>query len=322
MAGVFMEGWLEKKASKWRKYYAVLEEDKLKFYKTDKKLQDDLQGHIDISSANVVQVGESKKKNFQFSVTGNSGRYPLKVTTEDLREDWIQAIKECGETKQRGGAPPLPGGPRPPMPTPGVPAGRELPPVPGGHPVGRSSSMGGRALPPPPSGDPTPAMQSMAISEPAVDNGFHPPKPDPQDPFSGESWHFGTTTRAVAEQLLMRHGGEGSFLIRASESSRGDYSLSVLDQKQPKHYKVTSRGGTLHLSGCADQTFPDLKALVDYYTSASKGRTSPLDKLVVEKMDAAFSAPVKVVQGLMLPGMRVQMEMANESSPGRGSRGR
>ena len=26
-----------------------------------------------------VQVGESKKKNFQFSVTGNSGRYPLKV---------------------------------------------------------------------------------------------------------------------------------------------------------------------------------------------------------------------------------------------------
>ena len=154
----------------------------------------------------------------------------------------------------------------------------------------------------------------------------------------------------------MRHGGEGSFLIRASESSRGkysrayrmlappccselagahcrlllpprrgllgriwvawslmvasaapllarslaarpvappqgDYSLSVLDQKQPKHYKVTSRGGTLHLSGCADQTFPDLKALVDYYTSASKGRTSPLDKLVVEKMDAAFSAP-------------------------------
>ena len=133
-----------------------------------------------------------------------------------------------------------------------------------------------------------------------------------KDPFGKETWHFGKTPRAKAEELLERHGSEGSFLIRASESSVGDFSLSVMDQKQPKHYKVTSQGGVLHLSGCADQTFNDLGALVEYYTSASKGRTHPLDKFAIEKMDAAFATPAVTRPGLMLPGQRMQMEMEAE----------
>lgn len=80
------------------------------------------------------------------------------------------------------------------------------------------------------------------------------------------------------------------------------------DEGIAKHYKVTQQAGVLVLSGCPGQTFADLGALVNYYVTASRGRTSPLDKWVVEKMDAAFSAPALTVPGLMLPGERVALE--------------
>lgn len=40
------------------------------------------------------------------------------------------------------------------------------------------------------------------------------------------SWYYGRITRADAERLLMNKH-EGAFLIRISESSPGDFSLSV-----------------------------------------------------------------------------------------------
>lgn len=40
------------------------------------------------------------------------------------------------------------------------------------------------------------------------------------------SWYYGRITRADAEKLLMSKP-EGGFLIRISESSPGDFSLSV-----------------------------------------------------------------------------------------------
>lgn len=39
-------------------------------------------------------------------------------------------------------------------------------------------------------------------------------------------WYYGRITRADAEKLLMNKH-EGAFLIRVSESSPGDFSLSV-----------------------------------------------------------------------------------------------
>lgn len=40
------------------------------------------------------------------------------------------------------------------------------------------------------------------------------------------SWYYGRITRADAERLLLNKH-EGAFLIRISESSPGDFSLSV-----------------------------------------------------------------------------------------------
>eukprot|EP00039_Didymoeca_costata_P019688 m.338555 g.338555 ORF g.338555 m.338555 type:complete len:329 (-) comp18460_c0_seq1:702-1688(-) len=321
MDAVFMEGWLEKKSNKWRKHYAIIRGDKMFFFKSNKtNIQDELQGSIDIVSENAAQIGESKKKNYQFFLMGNSGRYTLKVPTEELRTQWMQAIKQSGAVALRsssGDAPAVPGGhpssgqmPRtvsgssmggqPPLP-PGHPSG-SVPPLPGGHPsIGGAPT--GRALPPPP-------VAAAPPPEP-VEQGPPPYRvlpPDPTDEFSEQPWHFGALPRGMAEIILQRHGSEGSFLIRASESSKGDYSLSVMDQKSPKHYKVHSAGNRLHLSGCSDQSFANLQALVDYYKSASKGRTNFLDKFAVETMDAAFSAPAIVRPGLMLPGQLIAME--------------
>lgn len=45
------------------------------------------------------------------------------------------------------------------------------------------------------------------------------------------SWYYGRITRADAEKLLSNKH-EGAFLIRISESSPGDFSLSVKYVKQ------------------------------------------------------------------------------------------
>lgn len=46
------------------------------------------------------------------------------------------------------------------------------------------------------------------------------------DAFLNCSWYYGRITRADAEKLLSNKH-EGAFLIRISESSPGDFSLSV-----------------------------------------------------------------------------------------------
>jgi hypothetical protein len=117
----------------------------------------------------------------------------------------------------------------------------------------------------------------------------------------------------------------------------GDFTLSVLDQGAPRHYKITASSRGLLLTGCEDEAFGDLQILVDYYVKASKvrrggrhssvcvgcarhfywshthlllvqGRSNPLDKGAVEKLESAFDAPVVRIEGLILPGMRIQME--------------
>lgn len=54
-----------------------------------------------------------------------------------------------------------------------------------------------------------------------------------------QPWFFGGIKRIDAEkQLLMAGNGNGSFIIRESESKMGDFSLSVRDGDTVKHYKI------------------------------------------------------------------------------------
>ena len=45
---------------------------------------------------------------------------------------------------------------------------------------------------------------------------------------SDEVWFLGRVNRQKAEEVLLAAGGNGSFVIRSSESISGAYALSVL----------------------------------------------------------------------------------------------
>ena len=51
------------------------------------------------------------------------------------------------------------------------------------------------------------------------------------------SWYYGRITRADAEKLLLNKH-EGAFVVRVSESSPGDFSLSVKCGDGVQHFKV------------------------------------------------------------------------------------
>lgn len=313
---------------------------------------------MEINAGNLAVAGESKKKSFQMQLTAGSSVFMLKTTTEADRESWLAAFQLCGNRRVGGavaeldlggdagaGSAALVGGIAeldlgsgdgdgpPPPPVPATTLRPPLPPIPvsaaaaanGGPHSPRPSprpSRTARPLPPPPA---PPAASGgggaaavATVGAPPVEQHFVVPTADPSDPFAHERWHFGRSTRVTAEKVLARHGSNGSFLLRASESSRGDFSLSVQDDGMTKHYKVTMQSeGVLTLTGHADRSFADLGELVQYYCTASKGRSHPLDKKIVEAMDKAFCSPAVVVPGAMLPGQLIAMETERQykSSP-------
>ncbi|RWS14301.1 Protein E(sev)2B-like protein, partial [Dinothrombium tinctorium] len=89
-----------------------------------------------------------------------------------------------------------------------------------------------------------------------------------------KSWYYGRITRADAEKLLMNKH-EGAFLIRVSESSPGDFSLSVNrcgDGVQ--HFKVLrDTSGKFFLWVVK---FNSLNELVEYHRSASVSRSQDI----------------------------------------------
>lgn len=152
-----------------------------------------------------------------------------------------------------------------------------------------------------------------------------PPTPSP---FFSSS----PTNTEQAEDIVSRHGTDCSFLLRASQSMPGSFSLSVKDKSLVRHFRIETRSGRLVLSGCADRDFGTLQELVDYYVDVSRvgdfvctatghshlrllitpfypgttqGAAQPLDRLAVERMESAFKAPAVVREGMMLPGQRM-----------------
>ncbi|NXI32553.1 FRK kinase, partial [Sterrhoptilus dennistouni] len=85
-----------------------------------------------------------------------------------------------------------------------------------------------------------------------------------------EPWFFGPIKRADAERQLSYPGNqEGAFLIRESESLKGEYSLSVFDGTSVKHYRIKKMDGSFFLT--KRKTFNTLNNLVDYYSKNSDG---------------------------------------------------
>uniref|UniRef100_A0A452SKF9 Tyrosine-protein kinase n=1 Tax=Ursus americanus TaxID=9643 RepID=A0A452SKF9_URSAM len=88
-------------------------------------------------------------------------------------------------------------------------------------------------------------------------------------------WYFSSISRAQAQQLLLSPANApGAFLIRPSESSHGDYSLSVRAQATVHHYRISTAADGLYLQ--KGQLFPSLQELLAYYKANWKLIRNPL----------------------------------------------
>ncbi|KAE8602639.1 hypothetical protein XENTR_v10014066 [Xenopus tropicalis] len=84
-------------------------------------------------------------------------------------------------------------------------------------------------------------------------------------------WFFKDIKRSEAERLLVRPGNTtGSFLIRESESQKGEYSLSVFDGIAVKHYRLRKLDdGGFYIT--SKSKFVSMNELVEYYGKREEG---------------------------------------------------
>ncbi|XP_007524541.2 tyrosine-protein kinase Srms isoform X2 [Erinaceus europaeus] len=96
------------------------------------------------------------------------------------------------------------------------------------------------------------------------------------EPLSDQPWYFGDISRTQAQQLLLSAANApGAFLVRPSESRRGDYSLSVRAQAKVCHYRISmAEDGGLYLQ--KGQCFSSLEELLSYYKANWKLLQNPL----------------------------------------------
>ncbi len=84
-------------------------------------------------------------------------------------------------------------------------------------------------------------------------------------------WFFGRIKRVEAEkQLMMSFNGYGAYLVRDSETTPGDYSLSVRDRERVRHYRIKRlENGTFFVTRRV--TFETIVDLVTYYQQQADG---------------------------------------------------
>lgn len=84
-------------------------------------------------------------------------------------------------------------------------------------------------------------------------------------------WYGGKLTRKEAETKLLSQPHDGSFLIRDSESTPGDFSLSVKQNKNVQHFKVLRDGAGKYFLWVVK--FKSLNQLVEYHRTSSVSRS-------------------------------------------------
>eukprot|EP00731_Ephydatia_muelleri_P029022 Em0020g666a len=87
-------------------------------------------------------------------------------------------------------------------------------------------------------------------------------------------WYHGRITRSKAEEILARQPHDGAFLIRESESTPGDFSLSVKFGGGVQHFKVLRDGAGKYFLWVVK--FNSLNQLVDYHRTSSVSRTQTI----------------------------------------------
>ncbi|XP_030637291.1 GRB2-related adapter protein 2a [Chanos chanos] len=120
------------------------------------------------------------------------------------------------------------------------------------------------------------------------------------------SWFQENASRSTAEEILMGRD-IGSFIIRGSQSSPGEFSISVRHDHDVQHFKVMKDNkGHYYLW---TEKFTSLNKLVEYYKSASISRQREIYLRDGSKEDPRPSVPQ--------PVKRVSASEGKIHSPGR-----
>ncbi|XP_065186408.1 tyrosine-protein kinase SRK2-like [Sycon ciliatum] len=80
-----------------------------------------------------------------------------------------------------------------------------------------------------------------------------------------QPWFFQGFRRADAEKALSLCGKHGAFLVRNSETSHGEYSVSVRDHDAIKHYRIKRNAETGKYYVSRQAHFDDIISLVEFY---------------------------------------------------------
>ncbi|KRY66449.1 Tyrosine-protein phosphatase non-receptor type 11 [Trichinella pseudospiralis] len=89
---------------------------------------------------------------------------------------------------------------------------------------------------------------------------------------TAERWFHGYISGREAEQILMEQGRNGSFLVRESQSTPGDYALSVRQDNQVTHVMIWCKDNRYGVGG--GDEFSSLKDLVEHYRRSPMVETS------------------------------------------------
>ncbi|RWS17253.1 SH2 domain-containing adapter protein F-like protein [Dinothrombium tinctorium] len=84
-------------------------------------------------------------------------------------------------------------------------------------------------------------------------------------PLEKQGWFHGSIRRLDAENLL-RSAKEGSFLIRNSESTKHDYSLSLKSAKGFMHMKIVQQNDGKYVLGVFSKPFNSIPDMVKHYS--------------------------------------------------------
>ncbi|XP_054888185.1 cytoplasmic protein NCK2a [Poeciliopsis prolifica] len=98
--------------------------------------------------------------------------------------------------------------------------------------------------------------------------------------FAGRDWYYGNITRQEAECILNERGEEGDFLIRDSESSPSDFSVSLKAVEKNKHFKVQLSDGAYCIG---QRRFSSMDELVEHYKKAPIYTSDHGEKLYLVK---------------------------------------
>lgn len=88
------------------------------------------------------------------------------------------------------------------------------------------------------------------------------------------SWYMGRISRAVAEQMLIGNKNDGAFLVRLSESSPADFSLSVKCGTSVQHFRILKTNDNENKYFLWSDRFDSLNKLVDHYRHETVSRNS------------------------------------------------